>query len=62
MGQTATHNINIVWSNTGLDAVSSASNNFAKTSTTVAKSQDQVSTALTKTQRLQQIHQSQLEH
>jgi hypothetical protein len=50
MGQSATHNINIVWSNTGLDTVTSASNNFAKTSTTVAKSQDQVSTALTKTQ------------
>jgi hypothetical protein len=49
MGQ-QTHNINIVWQNTGLDAVSSASNNFAKTSTTVAKSQDQVATSLTKTQ------------
>jgi hypothetical protein len=50
MGQSATHNINIVWSNTGLDAISSATNNFAKTSTTVAKSQGEVATALTKTQ------------
>src|SRR5215203_343634 len=50
MGSNATHNINVVVSQTGLEPVISSMNNFANTSGTVVKSQDALSTAMGNTQ------------